>query len=252
MFNPKTQILALDFDGVIADSIAECLVVGYNAYSRYIGKGSPIVSLSGLAPEVFAEGRRLRNFIRAGQDYVFIHMAIDLGEVITDQTAYDAFTEKHADRFDDYFRLFYTERQQLLDDQPEIWNSLNPLYKGIRSFLQDYPKKNNLYIATTKKVEYVIEILRSNHIELIEKNIFHANPVFPKAEIIRHTAGMRGTAMEDVIFIDDQIDTLIKVAPTGARCLLAVWGYNNAAQRNKSLIHHIPHLKLTDLLQLAF
>ena len=252
MFNPKDQILALDFDGVIADSIAECLVVGYNAYSKYTGEGKTIASLSDLSPEVFVEGRRLRNFIRAGQDYVYIHMAIDLGVSIPDQTAYDAFTEKYADRFDNYFQLFYAERQHLLDEQPEVWNSLNPLYPGIQVFLQKYPEKNKLYIVTTKKVEYVIEILKFNEIDLIEKNMFHAHQSFPKADIIQHISDVTEISAKDVVFVDDQVDTLIKVAPTGASCYLATWGYNNEEQQNKSLMNNIPHLKRNDFVQMVF
>ena len=252
MFNPKNQILALDFDGVIADSIAECLVVGYNAYSKYTGKRNAIASLSDLSPDVFAEGRRLRNFIRAGQDYVYIHMVIDLGENIPDQMAYDAFTEKYADRFDDYFQLFYAERQRLLDEQPEVWNSLNPLYPGIQLLLQRYPEKEKLYIVTTKKVAYVIEILKSNHIELVERNMFHAHKSFPKADIIQHISELAEISAKDIVFVDDQVDTLIKVAPTGASCYLATWGYNNEEQQNKSLMNHIPHLKRTDFIQMTF
>lgn len=250
MFNPDVQILVLDFDGVLADSIAECLVVGQNAYVRHTGQGHFMSSLEDLGPERFAEGRRLRNFIRAGQDYVYIHMAIDKHVKIETQAEYDAFTQEHADLFDTFFHLFYQERQRLLDEQPAVWNSLNPLYRGIAPFLNAFVPKESLFIATTKKVEYAIEILKSNHIQLIESQIFHANKAYPKAQIVTEIAESRSKEISKVVFIDDQVDTLIKVQPTGVQCLLATWGYNNDEQRRKSLDYGIGHLSLHDFIRM--
>jgi len=75
----KYNCLALDFDGVIVDSIQECLVVGYNAFIEYTGKGSKILDLSSLDHDDMAKCHRLRNFIRSGEDYVYIQLAISEG-----------------------------------------------------------------------------------------------------------------------------------------------------------------------------
>ena len=75
MFNLESDFLALDFDGVIADSIGECLVIGHNAYVKFTQAGQQICRLEELNKTHKDECRRLRNFIRSGEDYVYIvHM----------------------------------------------------------------------------------------------------------------------------------------------------------------------------------
>ena len=66
----------MDFDGVIDDSILECAVAGYNAYSTYRGNENQIntpdkINLSQL--NIF---RNTRPFIRSGEDYLYLFQAI--------------------------------------------------------------------------------------------------------------------------------------------------------------------------------
>ena len=49
MFRPQSHILALDFDGVIVDSIEECLIIGHNAYSRHTGRGRAFARSEAMA-----------------------------------------------------------------------------------------------------------------------------------------------------------------------------------------------------------
>ena len=73
----KRDLLALDFDGVIADSIGECLVIGYNAFSSFSGKKKRIRLLNELDDSLVTQARQLRNFIHDGADYVFIYLILD-------------------------------------------------------------------------------------------------------------------------------------------------------------------------------
>ena len=50
-------------------------------------------------------------------------------------------------------------------------------------------------------------------------------------------------------FIDDQVDTLIRVMPLGVRCYLAVWGYNDETQAALGEANGIEILGLQDFLQ---
>ena len=96
-FDREEHILALDFDGVIGDSIAECLVVGHNAFVRFSGAGQIIQSFDELDRGQATEARRLRNYIRSGEDYVFIFLALSKGIQIQTQEAFDAFKSSHFD-----------------------------------------------------------------------------------------------------------------------------------------------------------
>ena len=74
-FDIDKYFLALDFDGVVADSVGECLIVANNAYTEY-SSGTKTYNLSELDPALISEFTRLRNFIRSGADFVYIIKSI--------------------------------------------------------------------------------------------------------------------------------------------------------------------------------
>ena len=127
MFKIQTDFLALDFDGVIADSINECLVVGHNAFVEHLQSGFKIINLNELPKEEINEFKRLRNFIRSGEDYVFIQLALHNHEKIEHQNDFDRFLEQNKQLSKKFFDLFYTERDSFSTQQSQLWIELNPL-----------------------------------------------------------------------------------------------------------------------------
>ena len=184
LFNPAYDILALDFDGVIVDSIAEWLVVGHNAFQSAIGRSEKINDLSQLPREIQQESRRLRNFIRHGEDYVYIFKAIADNFPIHNQADFDDYLEKNVDVKEKFRTQFYLERARFLREEPLRWLALNPFYDGMADFLKNFSPPEHLYIITTKKLEYVQVILDTAGIPLQRKNLFAANSQKGKPEII--------------------------------------------------------------------
>ncbi len=243
----ENTILALDFDGVIADSIKECLVSGFNAYANYTGQNN-IDRYDQLDPDWAAEARRLRNYIRNGEDYVYIAHALAKKRPVHTQQEFDAFLKEHADVRDLFFDHMFNQRISFSDAKPEMWAALNPLYDGMRDFLINYPNKENLYIITTKKLVFVHKILDANNINLIEKNIRDTSGGLTKRRIIEEILRDRDCDPSLFYFVDDQVDTLIKVQPTGVNVLFADWGYNTPAQADVARSHDIPVVTLSDFL----
>ena len=248
MDNSKIH-LALDFDGVIADSINECLVVSYNAFGKFIGKNSRIFSIDKIEENRVIESRRLRNFIRSGEDYVYIQLALQENALIRNQQEFDDFCGKYAELREQFFNMFYNEREQFSTDNFQNWIKLNPLYEGFELFLKYYQFKKQLYIISTKKIEFIQRILEAGEIDLINENMFHASSNRPKKMIIKELLESRGVGPEKFYFIDDQIDTLIKVKETEVNCLFAKWGYNNPEQLGKAEREGIQAIDLQEFLQ---
>ncbi|NQT24549.1 hypothetical protein HQ585_04275 [candidate division KSB1 bacterium] len=246
-FNHDTDFLALDFDGVIADSIEECLVMGYNAFALHNKNYKPINHLSELDSNIISEVKKLRNFIRSGQDYVYIFKALNLAVQIKDQADFDEFTSKYQDDHDLYFELFYHMRAKLSESDPEAWAKLSPLYSGIQAFLSSFPKER-LYIVTTKKIEYASIILKLNRIVLPAEHMCRATGEIPKQTILSQLVDRLDVQPVNFHFIDDQVDTLVKVKPTGVQCYMAEWGYNNQDQICQARAYEIPVLSLTTFL----
>lgn len=238
-------ILALDFDGVIVNSISECLVSGHNAYCEYAG-GHKVERVDQLDKKWIKKAKFIRNFIRYGEDYVYIAYALDQKVSIKNQHDFDLFRQKHTKLRDQFFDVMYNERLWFAEQKSQEWIKLNPLYNGMRDFLTDYPNPKNLYIITTKKLIFVHKILDAHTIKLHTPNLYDTSNYSSKKEIIEHILNQRNFNPKNFYFIDDQVDTLIKVKPGGVHCILAEWGYNNETQAQKAEEENIPVLGLAD------
>jgi len=244
-FDIERDYLALDFDGVVANSVLECLVAANNAYSEYSG-GRKTYDLSELDPALIAEFTRLRNFIRAGADFVYIVKSISENMIIGNQQEFDDYTKKYKDLQADFFDLFYRERELFSTSMPDIWIGLNPLYEGMKGFLDNYPYKDRLFIITTKKIFFVKKILLYHNIQLNQDNLFTANGKKTKKDIILRLVQKYNIYPHQFWFIDDQVDTLLKVKDTRIQCLLAEWGYNEKQQINRGNKEKISVITLKD------
>lgn len=248
MFNLESDFLALDFDGVIADSISECLVIGHNAYVMFTRTGERICRLEELTETHLAESRRLRNFIRSGEDYVYINLAIDRKARIQNQQEYDSFVNQHLKLKNTFYDLFYKEREFFSSTKEDLWIELNPLYRGMKQFLLQFPSKERLFIITTKKIKYVFKILSGNSIYLKKENCFSASGKDTKLKIIQNLLDANNISSDDFHYIDDQVDTLIEVKESGVHCLLAEWGYTTPQQISRAEKENIAAIKLSDFL----
>lgn len=248
IFNPDADFLALDFDGVVADSIGECLVVGHNAYSKLRRSSARIRRLEALDERHQNECRRLRRFVRSGEDYVYIQFAMDNNVRIQDQRAYDLFVNRHSNLKDTFYDLFYKERERFFTTEADRWIELNPLYSGMKQFLQQYPSKERLFIITTKQIKYALEILTGNRVDFKKENCFCAGSGNTKRKIITELLAEKELSAESFYFIDDQVDTLVEVKGTGVHCFLAQWGYTSEAQILRAANEKIPGIGLDEFL----
>ncbi|MCD6204059.1 MAG: HAD family hydrolase [Candidatus Marinimicrobia bacterium] len=246
MFNPKTDILALDFDGVVLDSIEECLTVSHNVLALYRNCPDRISSPGEIDGQIASEFRRLRNFIRHGQDFVFIHLALQQGNRIQNQRDFDSFLAEN-ERLNSVFRkLFYEERFRFIREDLKGWLELNPFYPGMRKFLEDYCNKERLFIITTKLKENVLAIFDARSIEFIDKNIYSVDRKTGKIRIIEMLLEKYRIKPENFHFIEDQVDTLIQAKSTGVNLYLAAWGYNDDVQSKRAMDARIPVLTPED------
>ncbi|MBN1466236.1 hypothetical protein JXA02_10765, partial [candidate division KSB1 bacterium] len=159
---------------------------------------------------------------------------------INGQDDFDAFLREHADLRHIFYDLMTAQRISFSNARPEEWAALNPLYDGMRDFLATHPNKENVYIITTKKLLFVHLILDAHDVQLIDANIHGTSVNRTKRHIIQDILQDRGAQAARFYFLDDQVDTLIKVKPTGVQTILAGWGYNDAGQRALAAKEDIP------------
>ena len=214
-------LVFLDFDGVICDSILETLVSSWRGYYRLHGEEEP----RAMPVTLLRKFKRLRPFVRAGEDFILIHELL-AGEIpIPSQQVFDdQLAQRGEQRVTDYRESFYAARQDLLLHDREYWIGLNRLYFHVAPCLSAWSCSPSLYILSTKRAGFIVEILNAKGIPMDPKHVLSCE-AREKKKIILQTLAARGS--ERALFIDDQIDHLASEPARDPRITgcLASWGY---------------------------
>jgi phosphoglycolate phosphatase-like HAD superfamily hydrolase len=232
---PVSNLLVLDFDGVICDSIDECFASSWTAYHTLFRKDAP----ADPSPEVRRGFTRCRPFIRTGEDFLIIQEALAATSPVRDQAGFDELSRRAGpDKRARFRELFYQARSELLTRDRESWLSLNKVYPHMKKAFTRMAGSAPVLVLSTKKPRFIAEILSANDISLPPERILLSDgePKLVATERLRADGGF-----ESAILIDDQIDHLRENKNDRVRGLLAAWGYVqenwlSAAQRAVPII----------------
>lgn len=215
----NNSLIFLDFDGVICDSVRECFVSSWIAYSKDYYKDN----LTSIKIEYKNNFIGLRPFIRSGEDYLLIHDLLLNNIKIKNQEEFDFYIVKTGKiRMEEYKESLYKVRNSLLEQEKDFWLSLNYLYPHMKLLLSKYYSHKNLYIISTKKQKLIIEILNSNNIKISPDRVYDSGKS-RKLDIVSDI--MEKTKVQDAVLIDDQIDHLSGNNNKRIEVYLAKWGY---------------------------
>lgn len=229
------QVLALDFDGVLWDSVGECFVMAHRAYQNLYGL--PCADLE-------APFRRGRWLVRTGGDFLLV-LQLAMADPEGDLTHYpqEQFLQLQRDRAQacqEFAQEFYQLRQTCRDQHWQEWLSYQQPYP---QFLQQLPALREMFaetvICTTKDSESARKLLATVGLDL---PIYGREQALHKGDQIAALCRDCGVSPEQIFFLDDLLENLHQVRPTGARCALAAWGYNTAAERQRAQQEGFPVL----------
>jgi len=224
---PQPELLFLDFDGVLCDSLEECYRSSWLAASGY--------SVSSLPPPElpFDQAYRARfdacrPFIRSGEDYIVVHRWAAQGRVPRSQEEFDlSLADAGTGQLAEWKKRLYEVRDQLLIHHRDLWLSWNPLYPGIAKALGRQADNPSVWILSTKKAEFIVEILAHHGVVWpLERTLYTGSR--RKLEIIEEQTPTTATML-----IDDQIDHL-DFDHGWCRCFLALWGYLAPTARERA------------------
>jgi phosphoglycolate phosphatase-like HAD superfamily hydrolase len=233
------KILALDFDGVIADSARECFCVALRAWAE-LRPGSPLARIPEPDPARPEKAPLYRGFVEMmplgnrAEDFGVVVAAVEAGVSLPDQAAYDAFRAS----FDPaelarFHERFYALRHAWQDRDPAGWRRLVAPYAAFLDVLRRRAGEVVLAIATAKDAHSVHALLRDYAIE----DLFRPELVLDKETGVRKNAHLERLLSQlavepgELTFVDDKVNHLQQVASLGVRCVLAAWGYNGARER---------------------
>jgi len=236
-------MIALDFDGVIADTLEQIAIDAYNAYKTIFKIKKPSLTLKDYRKTItpsFMEGfRSMMSFSRAPGHVVAIIHAMEHQAIIADQKDFDRYLEHlpHKDWADELFRQRYIFQKQ------EGWQDMVHPFPGVVAFM----KLKKAAILTNKDRKTVKLILDHFNVSFQESHIYGKDISTDKREKLGLIAKDFSCEISGITVIDDNLANLIELKGLGARCFLASWGYNNEKQRKEARKHNIQVIAMKDL-----
>ena len=249
------KILALDFDGVIVDSIFDSLFIGHNAYLNLYGFkakknfGGELFTfknwekIKSYYKEEIKYYRTLRPYIRGATDYGIIQKLMEDGKKISNQNEFDEYRNTVDFDFEGYNREFYKEREKLQNIDYRSWYNLEPPYpeiiKGVKKLLEDGIK---IVIATSNRRKAIMKSFTSEYFGFFikPKDILDKRFGDDKSEQMKYIVDSYQVKFKDIYFVDDQASHLIQVRPLGVEVFLAGWSYATKKQKVEARRLNIP------------
>ena len=220
----RETLLALDFDGVIWDSVGECYRTAQRAWAALEGAPAPVPE------EAFRRGRWM---VQAGGEFGLVLRLLledpdrDLEGLSLEE--FEARSARETGWMARFQAAFYAERTRAMRDEREAWLASQAPYQAM---LAELPALRgafrDLVICTTKDEASTRELLATAGLEF---PILSREFSVDKGDQVRHLAATRDLPVERIILLDDLVPNLEPVARAGARGALAGWGYNTRAVR---------------------
>jgi len=249
------KILALDFDGVIVDSVLDSLFVGHNAYLRLYGPGKKKYFGGELFTfesweetkkqyqEEIKYYRTLRPYIRGATDYGLIQKLLEENKFVKNQEEFDNYRKAVEFNFEAYEKEFYKERESLQNINYRAWFNLEPPYtkviEGIKQLLEEETK---IVIATSNRRKAIAKSFTPKYFSFTIKpeDILDKRYGEDKSEQMNQIVELYNIKFEEIYFVDDQVNHLIQTRPLGVKVILAGWSYATKAQKEEARKQNIP------------
>ena len=219
----KTRKYFLDFDGVICDSRAECMITSYNAYRTVFFGSTRDCFEEKVIPE---KDRELfvayRYLVRIAEEYKLLWDLIFSKKVISKDLPIYLQTKSDKESLDLFKKTYFEKRYLWMNHDLESWLMHNKLFDGIFEKVKDLNSNNLISIVSAKDEKSIRTILEFNEIHVPEKSIY-GNEYGDKNDILKKIIEFQDR--QDIVFIDDNLDNVLTAKGFGIPSYLASWGY---------------------------
>lgn len=241
--NGGGEVLALDFDGVISDSILETFVVAVRTHGKLADPGGHSrawdeiekADLEAIRTHpLYQKFLELMPLGNRAEDFAVALAVIEAGVSVEDQLDFDRFGEGLGAEFlANFHASFYRERSAFRTADPVAWLALVAPFDEFVDLLRRRAGDRIFALATAKDRASIDLLLEA----------YGLADLFPDGLVVDKEAGRSkrahlallrerlDVAFEQITFVDDKLNHLEDVAPLGVRCVLSGWGYNGQRER---------------------
>jgi phosphoglycolate phosphatase-like HAD superfamily hydrolase len=223
-------ILALDFDGVICDSRAECMEVAFTAYGTQVAAPADLHDeVTPIPPESAARFMRHRHLVGLPRGYwALCDLAMhDAPSECYEHDPFDAHLASHSGDVQEFEKRFFEVREALKQRDPQEWLSLHRPYEEFLDALEEL-RRSSVFIVTTKDSPSVRALLEQWELDVPGERIYGRERRMAKEDCMRAILGSAGAAPGELAFLDDHVPYLEACVALGVRCYFARWGFTPA------------------------
>lgn len=235
----EPRLLALDFDGVICDTVREGCRSAWQVCRELV----PLVG-DAPPPELASRFVRLRPVVEHGWEFPVLLLAILDG--VPEPTIWNAFQTACRERILAKYRLtprqlatrFDAVRDRAIAKSLDDWLADQGLYAGVADRLRAVLESGTaIYVLTTKEGRFAHKLLETHGVRMPPDRVWGKEQARSKPDLLRALAKTHGLAYRDIWFVEDRLKTLEAVASetqlAGVGLYLALWGYVMPTDRDK-------------------
>ncbi|MFQ3612764.1 MAG: gas vesicle protein GvpJ [Cyanobacteriota bacterium] len=248
------RLLALDFDGVICDGLAEYFATACRVCQQVWGLTLP--QLAGLRPAF----DRLRPLIETGWEMPLLVWGLQQGipeaDLRQDWSAQrQQLLAQSGIPSDQLAQALDQVRDEWIRTDLPSWLGLHRFYPGVGAWLRQIRTAGEprLAIISTKEGRFIEQLLQGEGIQLPRHHILGKEVRAPKSTTLQRLLTAAQLPAAELWFVEDRLQTLEQVqavpALKDAVLFLAGWGYNLPEERHQAA--QDPRLHLLELAQLS-
>ena len=243
-------IYAVDFDGVLCDSVEETSTSGVRAAATLwpsVGLGEPSQS----PPSWLLNSMRVvRSVVETGFENVLLaRFLFESGQASSTSAEEQVLTSwrqmrdelpaKYGTDKEMLISIFDKTRDDWIAQDTNEWVAANRLFPGVSDALNFSEK--DVYVVTTKQKRFCRLLLESNGINSVPEDRIYGLGSGSKISVLKKIIKFPESKGKTVIFVEDRYETLEEVSLSmlgqPLQLFLATWGYNTEKSRKKAASH---------------
>lgn len=249
-------VLALDFDGVLCDSVRETAVTAWRAGAQLWPEWRELEPPATIVDQ-FVEVRPL---LETG------YQAILLMRVLADGASQAVIEREFPDLIaaaaraagrdrEELVTLFGQVRDNWIEEDSADWLRRHRFYPGVAAALNRALHRHSIFILTTKQSRFADALLTANGVSFPRERIFGLETGTSKAAQLQSLRARPEYACARFHFVEDRLATLERVAACreldAVQLCLAAWGYVKGADLARAACDaRLRVCQLADFLQL--
>jgi len=223
--NKSGKLIALDFDGVIIDSIEECFRISKEIYYGF--------NQCSIDKDLYKKSFfKFRGLVGPAWEYLTLHRLLNmhfLNDYALNEKNYEKIKNKINEKtYREFEFLFFSKRTFYQKNNFSKWIQLNPITDFGKNLISRSNK--NIVIVTTKN-RFATEAILS-HYNISVKAIYTNDEIKSfgtKGKLISHLLDQE--KVDKAYFIDDSVNHLDTVSDNRVKCFFADWGYGKNHKR---------------------